>query len=145
MENFVNFSQRLIEERNRLNLLQKDFAELAGISIKSQVDYEKGRAPLFTAYLERIAELGVDVQYILTGRREGGTILTEEDRSLLTLFHRAGPTLRQAALAVLSAGQAGGAIVGGDYIRASENARVYKRVAGGKTAKQSKTGNATEK
>lgn len=134
----MNFSQRLIEERNRLNLLQKDFAELAGVSIKSQVDYEKGRAPLFTAYLERIAAFGVDVQYVVTGRRVGEPGLTEEDRSLLVLFHRAGPTLRQAAIAVLSAGQTGGTIVGGDYIRASENARVYNRVGGSKRGKRDK-------
>ena len=112
MEKIVNFSQRLVEERKRLKLLQKNFSELAGVHKKSQVDYEKGRFPAF-AYLERIAEMGVDVQYVLTGRRSAEPVLTPDERLLLEAWKRATPALQQAALAALVGGM-GGVQIGRD-------------------------------
>lgn len=113
MEKIVNFSQRLVEERKRLKLLQKNFSELAGVHKKSQVDYEKGRFPAFVAYLERIAEMGVDVQYVLTGRRSAEPVLTPDERLLLEAWKRATPALQQAALAALVGGM-GGVQIGRD-------------------------------
>ena len=104
MEKIVNFSQRLVEERKRLKLLQKNFSELAGVHKKSQVDYEKGRFPAFVAYLERIAEMGVDVQYVLTGQRSAEPVLTPEEKNLLDAWQNAPQAVRAAALAALQAG-----------------------------------------
>lgn len=101
----MNFSQRLVEERKRLKLLQKNFSELAGVHKKSQVDYEKDRFPAFVAYLERIAEMGVDVQYVLTGQRSSEPVLTPEEKELVTAWRQAGDPGRAAALAALRAGQ----------------------------------------
>ena len=109
----MNFSQRLVEERKRLKLLQKNFSELAGVHKKSQVDYEKDRFPAFVAYLERIAEMGVDVQYVLTGRRSAEPVLTPDERLLLEAWKRATPALQQAALAALVGGM-GGVQIGRD-------------------------------
>lgn len=141
----MTISKRLLEERKRLKMSQTELAQRAGTTKKSQVEYEKERLPAFAFYLEAVAAAGVDVRYVLTGQPSGEPSLTDEDRALLALFRQASPALRQAAIAVLSTGQTGGTIVGGDYIRASENARVYKRVGGNKRAKQSKNGNVTEK
>ena len=141
----MTISRRLQEERKRLKMSQTELAQRAGTTKKSQIEYEKERLPAFAFYLEAVAAAGVDVRYVLTGQHSGEPSLTDDDRALLALFHQASPALRQAAIAVLSAGQAGSTLVEGDYIRASENARVYKRVAGVKTAKRSKTGNVTEK
>ena len=141
----MTISKRLLEERKRLKMSQTELAQRAGTTKKSQIEYEKERLPAFASYLEAVAAAGVDVRYVLTGQRSGEPNLTGDDQVLLALFHQASPALRQAAIAVLSAGQAGGTIVEGDYTRASENARVYKRVAGAKTVKRSKTGNVTEK
>ena len=85
----MSFSKRLVEERKRLKIKQKDMAERLGIHINSQLDYEKGRLPAFVGYLERIADLGVDVQYVLTGRRSSEPVLTPKERLLLAAWKEA--------------------------------------------------------
>ena len=62
---------RIREERERLCLTQIEMAEAGGASRSSQKLYEKGKPPS-TAYLTAISAAGVDVLYIVTGRREGG-------------------------------------------------------------------------
>ena len=62
---------RIREERERLCLTQIEMAEAGGASRSSQKLYEKGKPPS-TAYLAAISAAGVDVLYIVTGRREGG-------------------------------------------------------------------------
>ena len=133
----MSFSKRLVEERKRLKIKQKDMAERLGIHINSQLDYEKGRLPAFVGYLERIADLGVDVQYVLTGQRNSEPVLTPKERLLLAAWKAASPELQTAVLAVLATGKSdmGGVNVGGDYIRASDNARVYKSMDGDKATK----------
>lgn len=109
----MNFSKRLVEERKRLKIKQKEMAEKVGVHINSQLDYEKGRVPAFVAYLEQIAEMGVDVQYVLTGRRSAEPVLTPDERLLLEAWKRATPALQQAALAALVGGM-GGVQIGRD-------------------------------
>ena len=60
---------RLREERKRLGLTQSQLAEHGGVSLSSQKLYEKGRSPA-CAYLAVLDGIGVDVLYVLTGRRE---------------------------------------------------------------------------
>ncbi|SFJ25217.1 helix-turn-helix domain-containing protein [Albimonas pacifica] len=60
---------RLREERKRLGLTQIQLAEHGGVSLSSQKLYEKGRSPACT-YLAVLDGIGVDVLYVLTGRRE---------------------------------------------------------------------------
>lgn len=133
----MTISKRLLEERKRLKMNQTDFAEKAGTTKKSQIEYEKERLPAFAAYLAAIAEAGVDVQYVLTGRRSGEPVLTPKERLLLAAWKEASPELQTAVLAVLATGKSdmGGVNVGGDYIRASDNARVYKSVDRSKATK----------
>jgi len=59
---------RLKMERTRLGLTQADFARAGGVSTPSQTGYENGKAAPGIDYLAGIARIGVDVQYVITGR-----------------------------------------------------------------------------
>jgi len=62
---------RLREERKRLELSQARMADLCGVSLVSQQNYEKGVRKPDSAYMEALASAGADVFYILTGGRAG--------------------------------------------------------------------------
>ena len=62
--------ERLKSERARLGMSQGDFGALVGVSKTSQFNYEAGGRSPDAAYLQKAAEIGVDVAFILTGRRE---------------------------------------------------------------------------
>lgn len=95
---------------------QTEFAQCAGTTKKSQIEYEKERLPAFATYLETIAEAGVDVQYVLTGQRSGEPVLKPEEKDLLAAWKNASKEIQMAVLAVLATGQCGlgGVNVGGD-------------------------------
>lgn len=60
---------RLKEERVRMGISQEDFAALAGVQRRAQGSYERDQRTPDAAYLAAAAGHGVDVQYVLTGRR----------------------------------------------------------------------------
>lgn len=62
--------ERLREERDRLGMNQADFAELAGVTKRTQANYESGSRHPDTEYLARIAKGGANVHYIVTGQPE---------------------------------------------------------------------------
>jgi transcriptional regulator with XRE-family HTH domain len=66
------FGARLAEERKRLGLKQAEFASLAGTDVPKQSLYENDRRELRAPYLSRLPAAGVDVLYVLTGRRSEG-------------------------------------------------------------------------
>lgn len=99
----MSFSVRLKEERKRLKLTQPQMAERAGTTRQSQLKYEKGVQSPGADYLQAIAALGVDVQYLLTGVRSE-TALTPEEKRILHFYREAAPAIRKAALAVLESG-----------------------------------------
>lgn len=100
----MTISKRLLEERKRLKMSQTEFAQCAGTTKKSQIEYEKERLPAFAAYLAAIAAAGVDVQYVLTGQRSAEPVLTPEEKNLLDAWQNAPQAVRAAALAALQAG-----------------------------------------
>ena len=65
----AGFGRRLREERERLDLTQQKFAELAGIKRVTQFLYEKEESQPNYRYLTAIAELGVDMHYLFFDRR----------------------------------------------------------------------------
>lgn len=65
----MSIGDRLREERTRLSLSQELMGESAGVRKQAQLKYEKGERSPDAAYLGRLAEIGVDVLYVLTGRR----------------------------------------------------------------------------
>jgi transcriptional regulator with XRE-family HTH domain len=60
---------RLREERNKLGLSQEKLAEIGGVQKLAQTNYETGKRIPTGEYLAKIAEIGADVNYILTGVR----------------------------------------------------------------------------
>lgn len=78
----TNVGDRIAEERERLGKTQTEFAAAAGVGRASQQNYEAGRRYPDAEYLEAIALLGADVQYILTGVRSTNLLeVAEETRS----------------------------------------------------------------
>lgn len=63
----MTIGDRLREERERLRLSQPAVADAAGITKKTQIEYEKNRTPPDANYLASVAALGFDVSYIVTG------------------------------------------------------------------------------
>lgn len=68
-EYFVTIGERLKQERERLKLSQPAMADAAGTTKKTQIDYEKNKTPPKGTYLAKVAALGVDVGYVITGVR----------------------------------------------------------------------------
>lgn len=64
-----SFSDRLKEERNRKELTLPVFADLAGTSRGSQINYESGLRSPNSNYLMALYAGGVDINYLLTGVR----------------------------------------------------------------------------
>lgn len=62
----------LTEERKRLGMSQDRFARLVGATAPKQSLYERGHRRMRGEYLARLALVGVDVHYILTGDRGAG-------------------------------------------------------------------------
>lgn len=60
---------RLREERKKLGMTQHDFAALGGIASNAQAHYEAGERQPKAGYLIGIAASGVDILYILLGKR----------------------------------------------------------------------------
>lgn len=60
---------RLREERTRLGLNQADFAALAGAKKGAQLKWEKDESSPTGTFLAEFAQSGVDVMYVLTGKR----------------------------------------------------------------------------
>jgi len=78
----MSINERLREERERLGFNQTDFAGLGDASLRSQIEWEKGKAFPNAKVLAAIAEAGADVQYILTGIRSS-TALSPDEQMLI--------------------------------------------------------------
>ncbi|MGV4733187.1 helix-turn-helix domain-containing protein [Burkholderia pseudomallei] len=61
---------RLREERLRLGLSQDEFAAVGGVARRAQSNYESDERSPDAKYLTAVAGLGVDVLFILLGRRD---------------------------------------------------------------------------
>ncbi|WP_070888139.1 helix-turn-helix domain-containing protein [Pseudomonas argentinensis] len=86
----MNIGDRLREERVRLGFNQADFAAVAGVAKTSQFNYEKGERSPDAEYLAAIAEKGVDVLYVIAGRRTpaAADAISEAEADLLVCFRQ---------------------------------------------------------
>lgn len=86
----LNIGDRLREERVRLGLNQADFAALAGVAKTTQFNYEKGERSPDAEYLAATAEKGVDVLYVVSGRRTpaAADAISEAEAALLSCFRQ---------------------------------------------------------
>ena len=71
---------RIREERTRLGLNQPDFAEIAGISKRTLIDWEKDVSSPNAVQLAALHSGGVDVTYVITGNKSNeNSILNLKD------------------------------------------------------------------
>lgn len=76
------------EERERLGLSQAAFGQIGGVKANAQGKYESGERHADTAYLEAIAQAGVDTTYVITGERRplSSDALSSEEADVLHHF-----------------------------------------------------------
>lgn len=68
----------LKEERQRLGMNQDEFAAVGGLKRRAQTLYEQNERAPDALYLRALAEIGVDVTYILTGEKSQSALSTDE-------------------------------------------------------------------
>ncbi|QGL25021.1 helix-turn-helix domain-containing protein [Neisseria brasiliensis] len=88
------FANRLKEERKKLGLTQAQAAEKCGISMRMWGDYERGKYFPRNENLIGIEKIGIDIQYVMHGRRDETAAmpsekLSKEEQELLDLFRQA--------------------------------------------------------
>lgn len=96
----ITYFERLKDERERIGLNQTAFAAVGGVSRMAQINYEKGVRFPDLEYLEAIAKIGCDIQYIVIGKRSSAA-LTDDETILLEKFRSANLQLKAAVMAVL--------------------------------------------
>ena len=97
--------ERIKEERERLGLSQLALAELCGVTMRSQRNYEKDERSPDAQYLALLLGEGVDVLYVLTGARSGEASATAQlakDEEILLDNYRNSPPEAQAAIKATS-------------------------------------------
>lgn len=80
--------KRISEERERLGLTQKDLGELWNVSRSAVAMIETGRSPLAVDRLLELEMLGVDIQYVLFGRRSPQVASRMLDWQLISLIQK---------------------------------------------------------
>ncbi|MFM0356536.1 helix-turn-helix transcriptional regulator [Paraburkholderia nemoris] len=73
------FGARLREERKRLQLSQTKLAIAGGIKRLAQSQYETGISMPSVRYLQGVAQIGIDLKYVLFDRRGDGDWLSAAD------------------------------------------------------------------
>lgn len=85
----LKIGERLKQERVRLGFNQADFAQVGGVAKTSQFNYEKGERSPDALYLAKVATVGADVLYIVSGHRTPDTSPLEPNEILLLSRYRA--------------------------------------------------------
>jgi len=102
----MDIEDRLKEVRQEKALNQTAFGALGGVSKTTQKNYESGKHKPSFEYLESLAKAGVDVYYLLTGRRDP-KLLTDQQKRLLSLFEELNADARQVLIGLLEAVKTG--------------------------------------
>ncbi|MFV2030766.1 helix-turn-helix domain-containing protein [Neisseria sp. S1] len=94
MRNSSFSGNRLKEERKKLGLTQAQAAEKCGVSGRMWGDYERGISQPKTELFFQFEKAGIDVQYVMHGRRDETAAmpsekLSKEEQELLDLFRQA--------------------------------------------------------
>ncbi|MFJ3315908.1 helix-turn-helix domain-containing protein [Herbaspirillum huttiense] len=80
---FMNtIGERLKSERTRLGFNQTEFAAIGGVQRRAQLFYEQDERRPDAGYLQAVARLGVDVQFVVTGIRSGQALSLDEEQLL---------------------------------------------------------------
>jgi len=96
---------RLRDERKRLGLTQRALGALGGVRVQAQLRYEHNERYPDAAYLAALAAHGVDIQYVITGKRsnpvQSDTPTLSSDESQLLATYRQLSDSSQKALMTL--------------------------------------------
>lgn len=94
--------KRIAEERARVGMpTQPPFAKCLGVSLRSVAGWEGGEVMPKADFVSAFEALGIDVLYVLTGRR-GGSLSDDESR-LVSLYKRIPVEKRGALLGMAEA------------------------------------------
>lgn len=105
-KNMGSLGERLKHERNNRGVTQKELADIGGVSSKTQGKYERNETPPDTDYLNKVAESGVDVQYVITGvKAKPVTPLFDADGNTVDLGEHSTEEFAAAMLLVLAAAE----------------------------------------
>lgn len=96
-----SIGERLREERDRLGFNQVAFGAIGGVQKLAQLKYEKGDRIPDAAYLEAIAKINADIQYIVTGVRSSAA-LSPDEADLLERFRAASLEVKGVIIRALS-------------------------------------------
>ena len=91
----MSFGARLREERKRLGLDQAEFATRTGTDVPKLSRCENDERELRGPQLVRTAEAGVDILYVLIGRRTEGPWLDDRARRLIAAFAELSPEMQE--------------------------------------------------
>lgn len=99
---FVSFGERLRSERLRIGMQQLELADACAVARKTLSVWEKGEQTPNAAVLSRMAAAGVDVLYVVTGKRadESEATLAPAERTLLQAWRDSNDKGRAALAAV---------------------------------------------
>lgn len=100
MGDFLTTGERLREERKRLGVTQADFAKAGGIGVSSLKLYEGDDGEPGAIFLGKIANIGADIQYVVTGVRSATTLAADE-QVLLDGYRALDPATRRRMLAFM--------------------------------------------
>lgn len=104
-----NFTKRFLEERHRVKLNQQELADAVGISKRSIGNYERGERRPDAEVLVKLGKVGVNVCYLLTGKRISSMLgLEPMQRAVLDDFDRCTDEMKIEAvrcMALLAAGK----------------------------------------
>lgn len=64
----TTFNERLRAVRKGMGLSQEAFGEMAEVSLSSQGQYERGMAEPSAAYFLKLAEMGIDMNFLLASK-----------------------------------------------------------------------------
>ncbi|QOD81645.1 helix-turn-helix domain-containing protein [Chromobacterium haemolyticum] len=96
----MTISERLRQERMRLDLTQMESAKAAGVGYTTYMAYEKGTSFPNAEALEKLYSAGFDVLFIVAGQRNE-TTLTQEAHAILNQFQQLDPRGQRLALGVM--------------------------------------------
>lgn len=65
----MSIGERLREEREKIGYSQQKLSAIGGVQKRAQIHYESGERQPDAAYLRGIAQVGIDLQYVLIGLR----------------------------------------------------------------------------
>lgn len=116
----MSLADRFKSERERLALTQPRVAALTGVGKTTVINWEKGLSSPTALQLSALAEVGLDVLYVVTDQHAGGVkpapTLTAEEETMLNYFRDASKEVRRAALgALLGASAPAASHVGGTH------------------------------